>query len=179
MVFIKRSSLPATFLIRTHETLPTVFACLYNKVIQLHGRVTFLEGNFRLHLASIFSISSQQSPLVFHHHTHTHITHTHVERTTFSVFPLSSLTLSSLPRTPISAPSLKKSPVHFSNFITEGFSDLLDSLRAQIAPGHLLSPQYHWVYWIIAACLTTHLIHKPLTWTRAEIFLPHPPFNCQ
>ena len=100
MVFLKRNSLPATPLIRTHGTLPTFYACLFDKVIHLHGRV------FRLHFARIFSISSQQSPLLFYHHTHTH-THTHVECTTFFAFPLSSLTLFSLPRTPISAPSLK------------------------------------------------------------------------
>ena len=100
MVFLKHNSLPATPLIRTHGTLPTVFACLFDKVIHLHGRA------FRLHFARIFSISSQQSPLLFYHHTHTH-THTHVECTTFFAFPLSSLTRSSLPRTPISAPSLK------------------------------------------------------------------------
>ena len=100
MVFLKHNSLPATPLIRTHGTLPTVFACLFDKVIHLHGRA------FRLHFARIFSISSQQSPLLFYHHAHTH-THTHVECTIFFAFPLSSLTLSSLPRTPISAPSLK------------------------------------------------------------------------
>ena len=100
MVFLKRNSLPATPLIRTHGILPTFFACLFDKVIHLHGRA------FRLHFARIFSISFQQSPLLFYHHTHTH-THTHVECTTFFAFPLSSLTRSSLPRTPISAPSLK------------------------------------------------------------------------
>ena len=68
MVLLKRNSLPPTPLVRTHGTLPTFFACLFDKVIHLHGRA------FRLRFASIFSISSQQSPLLStttHTHSHT------------------------------------------------------------------------------------------------------------
>ena len=123
MVFLKRNSLPATPLIRTHGTLPTFVACLFDKVIHLHGRV------FRLHFARIFSISSQQSPLLFYHHTHTH-TLTHTWNAPHSLLFLWAHSRYFLFLEHRSLLLLWKSPVNFSNLFTEGFSDLLDSLRA-------------------------------------------------
>ena len=123
MVFLKHNSLPATPLIRTHGTLPTVFACLFDKVIHLHGRA------FWLHFARIFSISSQQSPLLFYHHKHTH-TLTHTWNAPYSLLFLWAHSRYLLFLEHQSLLLLWKSPVNFSHLFTEGFSDLLDSLRA-------------------------------------------------
>ena len=121
MVLLKRNSLPPTPLVRTHGTLPTFFACLFDKVIHLHGRA------FRLRFASIFSISSQQSPLLFNHHTHT-LTHTWNAPHSLLFLWAHSHYLLFLEHQSLLL--LWKSPVQFSYFFPEGFSDLLDSLRA-------------------------------------------------